>query len=169
MAAYNVGMHQAVIIVAKDFILLSVLVAAWVFIEQPRNKKLEFVLIALVGAVLSYAFAKLGSHFFYDTRPFVAGHFTPYFSHGNDNGFPSDHTLFASFLMYLSWRYSKKWGLVLFVLAVLIGLSRVQAGVHHLIDILGSFACAGLGVGTAILLVGLFHKQQSTYTTTPKR
>lgn len=145
-------MHQTVIVVAKYFIFLSLLLTFWVFIEQPKKKKKEFVILGLVGAIASVLLAKIGAHFFYDTRPFAAGHFTPYFSHPNDNGFPSDHTLLASFLMYLSFRYSKKFASALLVLAVLVGLARVQAGVHHLIDIIGSFIFAGLGMAIALLV-----------------
>lgn len=157
-------MHQAVIVVAKYFILLSVLLAVWTFAEQPRGKKKEMIVVGLVGAVLSVALAKLGSHLYYDPRPFVTGHFTPYFSHGNDNGFPSDHTLLASFLAFLSLRYSKKFGAVLLILALAIGLSRVQAGVHHLIDIIGSFVCTGIGVSVAFLVAKRGRGHKSTYT-----
>lgn len=146
-------MHQTVIFVAKYFIFFSLLLTFWVFIEQPKKKKKEFIILGLVGAIASVVLAKIGAHFFYDTRPFVAGHFTPYFSHPSDNGFPSDHTLLASFLMYLSFRYSKKFASALLVLAILVGLARVQAGVHHLADIIGSFIFAGIGMAIALLVV----------------
>lgn len=160
-------MHQAVIVVAEYFILLSVLLALWTFIEQPRAKKKEFIIVGLVGAVLAVLLAKLGSHLYYDPRPFIAGHFTPYFSHGNDNGFPSDHTLLASFLAFLSLRYSKRFGAALLLLALAIGLARVQAGVHHLIDIAGSFACTAIGVGLASF-VAKRRGNKPTYSTRTK-
>jgi undecaprenyl-diphosphatase len=162
-------MHQAVIVIAKYFIILSVIVTLWVFIEQPKDKKKEFILLGLIGGLLAILLAKLGGHFFYDTRPFVAGHFTPYFSHGADNGFPSDHTLLASFFMFLGWRYSRKFGISLFVLAILIGLSRVQAGVHHLVDIIGSFAFSALGFGLALLITRIYFNKTSGHKTTNTR
>jgi membrane-associated phospholipid phosphatase len=39
------------------------------------------------------------------------------------------------------------------VIAALIGLARVVAGVHHLIDIIGSFVFAGIGVLVAGVVV----------------
>jgi undecaprenyl-diphosphatase len=156
-------MHQAIVIVAKYFIVFSVLLAFWTFVEQPRDKKKEFILIGIIGAVFAVALAKLGGHFYYDTRPFVAGHFTPYFYHAPDNGFPSDHTLLASFLMFLSIRYSKKFGVVLLLLAVAIGLARVQAGVHHFTDIIGSFVCSGIGVFLAIYITKRINNRHTTY------
>jgi undecaprenyl-diphosphatase len=154
-------MHQVVIIVAKYFIVLSALITFWVYVEQPKEKKKEFIIVGAIGGLLALLFAHIGSHFFYNPRPFVVGHFTPYFSHGNDNGFPSDHTLLASFMMYLSYHYSKKFGVTLFVLAALIGLARVQAGVHHLIDIIGSFVFAGLGFALALYINKKFFAKSS--------
>jgi membrane-associated phospholipid phosphatase len=54
------------------------------------------------------------------------------------NGFPSDHTLFASFLAFGAYRYSKKAGYALMAVAILIGWARVAAHVHHAVDVLGS-------------------------------
>lgn len=151
-------MHELVIIVAKYFVFLSILLALWAFVRLPRAFRKEFVLFGIVGGVLTLLFAMLGSHVFYDPRPFVVGHFTPYFSHGNDNGFPSDHTLLASFLAFFIWHYSRKLGTALFVLAIMIGLARVQAGVHHLIDIVGSFVFSAIGVGAAYFITQHFVK-----------
>lgn len=138
-------MHEIITLIAKYFIVLSCLGALVVWLRLTTADKKRFIILAIAGAILTLILAKLGSKVFYNPRPFVVGHFTPYFSHGNDNGFPSDHTLFASFLAFLSWHYSKKLGISLFVVALLIGLSRVIAGVHHLIDIIGSIVFAFIG------------------------
>lgn len=160
-------MHQAVIIVAKYFIIFSVLLAFWTFVDQPPKKKKEFLIIGLIGAVLTVILARLGGHFYYDPRPFVVGHFKPYFYHAPDNGFPSDHTLLASFLMFLCIRYSKRFGAALFLLAIAIGLARVQAGVHHMIDILGSFVCSGVGVLLALYITERINNRANTTYTNP--
>lgn len=146
-------MHELVIIVAKYFIVLSVLGAVAVWLKLPRPDKKQFIVVALLGAVLSLVLAKIGSKLFYDPRPFVAGHFAPYFTHANDNGFPSDHTLFASFLAFVSWKYNRAAGAALLAVAILVGLSRCIAGVHHLADILGSIVFAAAGVCLAALIV----------------
>lgn len=156
-------MHEAVTFIAEYVILLSSLLAVWVFVTQPRSKKKDFIMVGLLGAILAILLAKIGNHLFYDPRPFVAGNFTPYFPHASDNGFPSDHTLLAAFFTFLALRYSKRIGWILLFLALLIGLARVKAGVHHSIDILGSFAFAAVGVWFAEKLVGTSNKK-STYT-----
>lgn len=139
-------MHTLDTFIAKYFIGIAILAAGYFFLKLPKDQKKRFVIEAVIGGVIAMVLAKVGSKLFYNPRPFVVGHFMPYFSHGNDNGFPSDHTLLSSFLGFLVLRYNKKWGYALLILAAVIGLSRVIAGVHHIVDILGSFLFAGAGM-----------------------
>ena len=114
------------------------------------------MLVSVAAALFTGVLAVVGSKLFNDPRPFVAGHFTPYFAHGNDNGFPSDHTLFASLCAAITYIYSKRFGAIAFVLAALIGLSRVIAGIHHLVDIVGAILIAIAATALAFLLVRRF-------------
>ena len=136
-------MHSLIIFIAKDFIVIPPLILAWVLFKSARQDTRRAVVIIVLATVLTAVLAFIGSELFNDPRPFIAGHFTPYFAHGNDNGFPSDHTLLAGLIAALTYVYSKRWGLVLFIVAALIGTSRVIAGVHHVADIIGAlvFAC----------------------------
>jgi undecaprenyl-diphosphatase len=154
-------MHAAVTFIAKYFIILALLGALAVWLRLKNKQKLEAVAVLIVGGIITYALAKIGGHFFYDTRPFVAGHFTPYFSHGADNGFPSDHTLLAGLLAWTAFCYRKRAGVALLVLAAIIGLSRVIAGVHHLADIVGSLIFSAIGVWIAWQLIKLFTKHRA--------
>jgi len=139
-------MQQIVTFIAQYFLILSFIGTIYVWFTLKGKERMQFLLVGIIGAILTYIFAKIGGMFYYDTRPFVAGNFTPYFGHSLDNGFPSDHTLLSSFLGFLVLRYNKAWGWALLVLALVIGLSRVIAGVHHIQDIIGSFIFAGLAV-----------------------
>ena len=47
---------------------------------------------------------------------------------------------------------SRKWAVNLFVLTVIVGASRVLAGVHHPIDIVGSILFGALGGVVAIYI-----------------
>lgn len=146
-------MHEIVIIVAKYFVIIPVIITGLVWLQLPGREKLRFAALALIGAAIAYGLAKLGSALFYNPRPFVVGHFTPYFAHGADNGFPSDHTLLAATLAALAFSRNRRWGQVVLAVALLIGLARVIAGVHHLIDIVGAiiFGCAGVGLAWLLL------------------
>lgn len=149
-------MHELVTFVAKYFIILPPLLLAYVWLRLGRADKKQAVILGIIAAVLTGALAVLGSKLINDPRPFVAGHFTPYFAHGNDNGFPSDHTLFAGLVASITYMYSKRFGYLAFALATLIGLNRVIAGVHHLMDIVGALLIAIAATALSKLLVRRF-------------
>lgn len=149
-----------IIFIAKYFIVIPIIATifvAWRF----KNKKdiLKFILVVLVGGILSLILAKVASMLWYNPRPFVVGNFTPLIPHAADNGFPSDHVLLASFLGWTILRYSKKIGIGVLVVAAIIGISRVMAGVHHPIDVIGSFVVSGLVVGLMVLAEYLIKRR----------
>lgn len=89
--------HSLISFIANYALFISIIVALFVFLSlDNRAKRLQFVIWGLAGAVVLILLARLGSWLYYNPRPFVVGHFTPYFPHPNNNGFPSDHTLFTS-------------------------------------------------------------------------
>ncbi len=63
--------------------------------------------------------------------------------------FPSDHTLLSFAVAMAVWQYDRKWGSIFFVLAALVGLSRVAAGVHYPFDIV---AGAVIGVVASLFV-----------------
>jgi len=158
-------MHELDTAVAKFFILIPVILTAWVWYKQSTKRRKEFIYIGVTGAFIAGLLSKIASSLFYNPRPFIVDASHPYFSHTNDNGFPSDHTLLAAYLAFLVWRYDKKLGYGLMVIAILIGLSRVIAGVHHLIDILGSIVIAAVSFYAAILIVNKFIGNKKTTST----
>ncbi len=156
-------MHEATKIVAKYFIIIPVLIALYAFIKlRTKQQRLEFLLMMVGGGVLSLLIAKLGNHLINDPRPFVVGHFKPLFAHGNDNGFPSDHTLLSSFLGFALLKYSRRLGLITLLLAALIGGARMAAGIHHLEDIVGSFVITGVSVLVVTQALKAINKPKDT-------
>ena len=95
----------------------------WLRAARPLKFTLAWQLI--VGGLIALALARIGGHFYYDTRPFVRDHVKPLFPHAPDNGFPSDHALLTSFLAYSFWRYSKPFALALFVNALLVSAAML--------------------------------------------
>lgn len=152
-------MHELIKLVADYFIIIPVVGIVYLAFRQKNQQRLELLGIVVAGGIISLLLAKLGSHLYNDPRPFVQGHFTPLLHHAADNGFPSDHTLLAAFLGWVTLKYSRKLGLGLLVVAALIGGARMAGGVHHLSDVVGSFVFAGVGCWLAILLVGWLCRQ----------
>lgn len=133
-------MNSIIIFTAGYLYLVVLLVAAIFFFKQPRKIQKSMIICGVIIAPLSYIFAKIGSHFFYNARPFVVGHFTPLIAHAADNGFPSDHMLLVAAVAMIVTFFNKKLGVILWALAFFVGFARVGAGVHHTVDILGSVA-----------------------------
>lgn len=135
-------MELVIIFGAKYLYLAIVAVALWYVWQQPSEKRFRIILCACIALPLTYVVAKLMSSLYYDPRPFVVGNFTPLLPHAPDNGFPSDHTLLSAAVAAVIFFFYRKLGLALFIIAFLVGMARVAAGIHHTIDILGSIVIA---------------------------
>lgn len=127
---------------AKYLYVVAILIALFYFLKQPKETKKKIIILGLVSLPIMYAVAKLIGLFYYDPRPFVVGDFTPLIPHADDNGFPSDHTLFAAAIASVIYPFSRKTSFILWGITLAVGLSRVYVGVHHIVDILGSIAIA---------------------------
>lgn len=123
---------------AKYLIFLLLLLVVIFFFKQTALIKKQLIIMGLISLPLIYLVAKLGSMLYFNSRPFVAGGFLPLIPHSPDNGFPSDHVLLSSALAMVIFYYKQKSGLIIMTLSILVGISRVLAGVHHSIDIIGS-------------------------------
>lgn len=143
-------MDSLIVFVAKYFLYLSVAIVAVFWLRASKNDKFSLAWKLVAGGILALALARVGAHFYYDTRPFVARHIKPLFAHAPDNGFPSDHALLTSFLGFTVLGYSRRVALVLLLNAVLIGWARVAAHVHSPIDIIGSFVFAGVSAAVIV-------------------
>lgn len=124
--------------------LLIVLYLIYLFLQGSSVKK-RIAILSLFALPAAFIISRILSNFYYSTRPFVEQNFTPLISHAADNGFPSDHALLIFTLASAVFAFSKKWGVIFFILGIDIGLSRILAGIHSPLDILGSFLI-GAGV-----------------------
>jgi undecaprenyl-diphosphatase len=123
------------------FVVPPVVLAGYFFSRRwPAQKRMAF--FAVPAGLLAGGLDLLGNYLYYDPRPFVVGHFTPLIAHIADNGFPSDHTLFASTFAAVGMYWNKWLGLGLWAIAIVIGVARVYVGLHHVIDVAGSIAMA---------------------------
>lgn len=135
-------MHFLIVVGAKYLIAAPVLLLAWcIYATRGRTRK-ELVWLATISLLATYAVGYMASLLFYNARPFVVEHFTPLISHAADNGFPSDHMLLGAAIAMVGYFLSRRLGAILWVLAILVGISRVAAGIHHTIDIVGSSVIA---------------------------
>jgi undecaprenyl-diphosphatase len=154
-------MNELIIIGAKYLFIVSVLVWTGFWFMLPASRKRNFVILTLGAGVLAFIGAQVAGHFIYIERPFVVGHFEPLIAHAAGNGFPSDHTLLASLLGFAVYSYSKKTGIALLIIALMVGVSRVAAGVHHPLDVAASFAISGLAVVVTRILLNSYLNRRT--------
>jgi undecaprenyl-diphosphatase len=128
-----------------------ILVAIGYLIWQYRSRWLELIIAAVCIGGIAYLLAKLTANWISDPRPFIETGKPPLISSALDNGFPSDHTLLVAAVAAVVTLANWKIGLVFWALALVIGLARVYAGVHHMLDIAGSFVLVGLAMGLFFL------------------
>ncbi|OJV99344.1 MAG: hypothetical protein BGO39_14005 [Chloroflexi bacterium 54-19] len=152
-AGFKFFIMNEVIKVVAQYLYVPVILGALLFaVIFYRKRLIELGLATLFIGGLSYLLSKVGAQLISDPRPFIQTGIAPLIPGALDNGFPSDHTLLVAavggILFYFNW----KAGLVVWFLALLIGLARVYAGVHHLLDIAGSLVIV-LAV-TALFILG---------------
>jgi len=98
--------------------------------------------LGVISLPLTYVLGVIARSLYFNPRPFMVSGVEPLISHAADNGFPSDHTLLLASIASLVFIFNRKLAAWLWVITILVGISRVYAGVHHFIDILGSISIA---------------------------
>lgn len=132
------------------FVVFAVVVASWFARTGDDQSRRLGVYTACLTAALSVIGVIVIQHFYVHDRPFVARRdVVLLIQHGSDASFPSEHAA-ASFALAAGMAVHRlRFGLVLMVLASLVGFARVYVGVHYPGDVLGS---AALAAGIALAL-----------------
>jgi len=138
------------------FVLLGIFIA-WLRVAKEAKKQL--LVTAVCAGIIAVVLSRIAGKLYFDPRPFVTEHVTPLIPHGPDNGFPSDHALLTMTLTAVTYFFSKKIALGMFVLTALVGVARVLAKVHSPIDIAGGWLFGIIGAIAGFYLMHyLFQK-----------
>jgi undecaprenyl-diphosphatase len=122
-------------------------------------------LTATFSAVFARFIIKPLILFFYsEARPFVSlGNVKPLVTTPiieNIQSFPSGHALIFFAIAMSVYLSHKKWGIFFFIMATVMGLARIFAGVHWPIDI---FAGAIIGIAVGYISHVLYSYSQKFY------
>jgi len=145
---------------AKYLYLIIIIISFIWFLIQPKPRQREILIVTCICLPLILIISALASNLYDSPRPFAAGHFQPLIPHKADNGFPSHHMLLASGVSAIIFLFDWRASLILWVLALFVGLSRVYAGVHHIIDIAGSVLISIISVGLGCFLIKYLKRRK---------
>ncbi len=113
------------------------------------------IFYAIAAVILSrLVFTEIIRHFYPHLRPFLFYKFTPLI-YDYANSFPSGHAAFFFALAAIIFLFHKKWSIAYFAGTLIIVLSRIMAGVHWPMDILGGLV---VGISSAALVHFLIKK-----------
>ena len=116
----------------------------------PRKKWLFWGWRIVAAGITSYATAKIIGFFYQPEtlRPFEKLGVEPLAAFLPNPGFPSDHMLFATFLLWAVWfsTKNKPVTITLVALTVLMGIARVLALVHTPADVIGGAIIGSVGI-----------------------
>ncbi|HEX7354645.1 MAG TPA: phosphatase PAP2 family protein [Mycobacteriales bacterium] len=137
---------------AQYLIFLAAAVVALLCLDRLRRRRLTPIVATAAGLALTYLLGRLGGALYSERRPFQAHSVHQLITHASGQSFPSDHATAAFGLALVAFAFlSRPWGVVLFLLALLIGFARVYVGVHYPGDIGGGLLAAVVGVGIVAL------------------
>ena len=122
------------------------LIALWLS-WRPRNQ--WAALLAGVSAFVALGFGQLIGKAMPRPRPYVGHTIHQLIPPSLDTSFPSDHATLGFAVAVMIWRYNRRAGAALLVLAVVLAFARVFVGAHYPADVLGG---AVLGGATSVVL-----------------
>jgi undecaprenyl-diphosphatase len=146
-------METFIVFTAKYLYIAIVIFALIFFFTLTKENRKRAIYLIIISGMFAWLLTLFGGRFINDPRPFVVDHVKPLISHTVDNGFPSDHTLVAMLASFLVFIFNKKVGLVLMILSIFVGVSRVLAKVHHPLDVVGSICIALISVSAALFIL----------------
>lgn len=120
------------------------------------KKKAKDVILVFSSAIIAYIGEYLLKSFIPSPRPFLYfENVKPLFLHGGMDSFPSGHAMFFGALAMSLYFVNKRVGYLYFIVALIVGLARVAAGIHFPIDIFVGYI---LGIIIAIIFKFIFKK-----------
>lgn len=116
------------------YVFLLVLLFMW--FRNDFSKRISFH--ALISAGVAFFLNTLVKLFYYKPRPFVKHRVGILIPSKTDSSFPSKHTMLAFAVSTSIFLYKRTLGLIMWILSILTGFSRIWVGHHYPFDIIGS-------------------------------
>ena len=117
----------------------------FLFTHKHKEDNIRNIFVILFSAVIAWFVARAIKFFYFSPRPFeVLDTANVLFEHGGGDSFPSGHATFFSALATSFYFYHKYLAWIYIIGALLIGASRITAGIHWPLDILAGYVLGGI-------------------------
>ena len=153
-AGRNSILDAAMIASAKylPIVFALALVALWLS-WRARNQR--GALLASVSALVALGLGQLIGKALPRPRPYLSHTVNQLIPRSLDTSFPSDHAILGFAVAVMVWRYNRRAGAALLILATLMAIARVFVGAHYPADVLGG---AVLGAFTIVVLAAFSER-----------
>lgn len=157
-AGQSICFDSIIIFCAKYLPYLMVMaLGLFLVFSRDRKQELKMILYAFSSAILArLVITEIIRYFYHSPRPFQVYDFAPLLYDFNSS-FPSGHAAFFFALATAIFLFRKKWGIVYFLGAIIIVLSRIMAGIHWPTDVLGGIV---VGIFSAIVIFKFCERKQ---------
>lgn len=142
LANRNIVLDNIMMFFSKDVSYIFMAVLALIFIlgiikdkEEYRKASINAFVITVINLALSFI---IGSIYYVD-RPFVHNKVNLLISHTADASFPSDHATGTMSIALGLGKYNRILGIVMTILSLIVGFSRVYVGNHYPLDVIGAY------------------------------
>lgn len=142
---------ELLISLIADWAVIPVVIigAVVLLVKVPRGQRFAAYSRVLMAGLTAYLLAKLAGAVYQPSgeRPFEIMGVEAGASFLDNPGFPSDHMLLVSAIVFAVWfeTRQKSITILLAVLAILVGVGRVLALVHTPVDVIGGMLIALIG------------------------
>jgi len=142
LAYKNAILDKVMIFFSNDVPYIFMAVIVLIFIlgiinNKKENRKIAVntVVITAINLIINLMIRII----FHINRPFVDHNVNLLVSHDTASSFPSNHATGTMSIAVALNKYNKVLGLIMTILSIIVGFSRVYVGDHYPIDIIGSY------------------------------
>lgn len=146
-------LDKVIVFIAEPFGYILIVIAYLFLLLHSENesselknilKKFREIIILSFSVFSAYIFSIIIKNIVNNPRPFlILNDVNELFIYGGYDSFPSGHATFFAALAAAIFVYHRKVGFLFGLFAVIIGFSRVIAGIHFPVDILVGFMLGG--------------------------
>ncbi len=126
-------------------LILLIGLVIFLFSHEHKGQGFHNVIVVFSAVVFAWGMSWIIKHVYPSPRPFVVlENITKLLDYGRMDSFPSGHATFFSAIATVLYFYHKKIAIFYILGALVIGFSRIIAGIHWPVDVLVGYILGGV-------------------------